>query len=37
MLELARNNEILVPTCSGAYIPARIAFRERKEKDNGGL
>ncbi len=40
ILELAEDNEILVPTCSGAYVPARIAFRDRKgEKgsDNGGL
>jgi hypothetical protein len=39
ILELAKDNEILIPTCSGAYIPARIAFREYKnrQKDNGGL
>jgi hypothetical protein len=40
ILELAEDNEILVPTCSGAYVPARIAFRDRKGKKgshNGGL
>jgi hypothetical protein len=37
ILELAEENDILIPTCSGAYVPARIAFREHKEKDNGGL
>jgi len=39
ILELAKDNEILVPTCSGAYIPAGIAFRQylEKDKDNGGL
>jgi len=31
ILELAEENEILVPTCSGAYIPARIAFRQYHE------
>jgi hypothetical protein len=30
-------SEILVRTCSGAYIPARIAFRAHKERNNGGL
>ena len=37
LLELAEENDILVPTCSGAYVPARIAFRENKGEDNGGL
>jgi len=37
ILDLAKNNEILVPTCSGAYVPARIAFREHRGKDNRGL
>jgi hypothetical protein len=37
LLELAADNDILVPTCSGAYVPARIAFRGNKGKDNGGL
>jgi len=37
ILELAESYEILVPTCSGAYVPARIAFREHNEKGNGGL
>jgi hypothetical protein len=36
-LELAEENDILVPTCSGAYVPARIALRKQKGKDNGGL
>jgi hypothetical protein len=30
ILELAEADEILIPTCSGAYIPARIAFRQEK-------
>jgi len=37
LLELAEENDILVPTCSGAYVPAGIALREHKGKDNGGL
>ncbi len=28
ILELASDYEILVPTCSGAYVPARIAFHD---------
>jgi hypothetical protein len=37
ILEFAEENEILVPTCSGAYVPARIAFRQGKTRENGGL
>jgi hypothetical protein len=40
ILELAERSQILVPTCSGAYVPARIAFRQYKEKEdkeNGGF
>jgi hypothetical protein len=37
VLELAEDSEILVPTCTGAYIPARIAFRGYKDRSNGGL
>lgn len=37
LLELAEENDILVPTCSGAYVPATVALREHKGKDNGGL
>jgi hypothetical protein len=37
LLELAEENDILVPTCSGAYVPARIALQKHKGKDNGGL
>jgi hypothetical protein len=39
ILELAEEYEILVPICSGAYVPARIALAEHKKKgkDNGGL
>ena len=37
ILELAKKNEIVVPTCSGAYVPARIALQEGGERNNGGL
>jgi hypothetical protein len=39
ILELAETNQILVPTCSGAYVPARAAFRQYKkeDKENGGF
>jgi hypothetical protein len=37
LVELAKSNEILVPTCSGAYVPARIAFQQHKRIDDGGL
>jgi hypothetical protein len=37
ILELALENEILVPTCTGAYVPARTAFRKSKWRDDGGL
>ncbi len=37
ILELARDTEILVPTCGGAYVPARLAFRQARWTDNGGL
>lgn len=37
MLELSKKNTILVPTCTGAYIPARVAFKGDEEKSNGGL
>jgi hypothetical protein len=36
MLELAKDNQILVPTCNGAYVPARVAFRKPEWRDNGG-
>jgi hypothetical protein len=37
ILALAEDNEILVPTCNGAYVPAKIAFKEGKRRDSGGL
>jgi hypothetical protein len=37
ILELAEDNEILVPTCNGAYVPAKIAFRDHKDRGYGGL
>jgi hypothetical protein len=37
ILELAEDIEILIPTCGGAYAPARIAFRDHKEPGHGGL
>lgn len=37
LLELAKDNEILVPTCRGAHLPAEIALRGRKENVRGGL
>jgi hypothetical protein len=37
LVELAKDNEILVPTCKGAYVPTRIAFREHKEMDHDRL
>jgi hypothetical protein len=37
ILELAQESEILVPTCSGAYVPAGIAFRTGKGMDHGGF
>jgi hypothetical protein len=36
ILELALDNQILVPTCTGAYVPARIAFRKSKWRDDDG-
>jgi hypothetical protein len=36
ILELAMDNEILVPTCNGAYVPARVALTRAKWRDNGG-
>jgi len=30
MLALAEQHEILVPTCRGGYIAARIAFRKQE-------
>jgi hypothetical protein len=35
LLALAEDNDILVPTRGGAYVPARIAFRENKGNVNG--
>jgi uncharacterized protein (UPF0297 family) len=35
ILELVEGNEILVPTCGGAYVPAKIALREAKQKGKG--
>jgi len=37
ILEFAKDNEILVPTCQGAYLPAEIALRSHKGKIDGGL
>jgi hypothetical protein len=37
ILELARDTEILIPTCNGAYVPVRIAFGQARWMDNGGL
>jgi len=37
ILELASEYDILVPTCVGAYVPAKIALREHMERNNGGL
>jgi hypothetical protein len=37
LLELAEENDLLIPTCSGSYVPAKIAFRQRKDKQDGGL
>jgi hypothetical protein len=37
ILELAEDNEILVPTCSGAYVPANLVLRPHKGKSYGGL
>jgi hypothetical protein len=37
IMELARENEILVPTCSGAYVPARVVFQQRDGANDGGL
>ncbi len=36
IFEFARANTILVPTCSCAYVPARIALREHRDKNYGG-
>jgi hypothetical protein len=36
ILELAKINQILVPTCSGAYVPAKAAFREKSERERIG-
>ena len=39
LLELAREREILVPNCTGAYVPASTVFQELRSggKDHGGL
>lgn len=37
ILELSKKNTILVPTCTGAYIPATVAFKSAEEKNNDGL
>ena len=37
ILELAEENEILVPTCGGAYVPAEVALRQHKEWTIDGL
>ena len=37
MRELAKNNDILVPTCSGVYVPVQVALRKYDGIDNGGL
>jgi hypothetical protein len=37
LLELAEDNEILVPTCRGAYLPVEIVLRAHKDKADGGL
>jgi hypothetical protein len=40
VLELARENEILIPSCSGALVPARLVLRSNvkhnSEKDEAG-
>ncbi|MFZ0318094.1 MAG: hypothetical protein WAL56_03135 [Candidatus Sulfotelmatobacter sp.] len=36
ILELAEDNDILVPTCSGAYLSAKMAFENHKERGDGG-
>ena len=36
IFQFAGNNDILVPTFSGAYVPARIALRERKGGNHDG-
>ena len=37
ILEFAKHDEIWVPNCNGAYVPARVAFRLGKGRDNGGM
>ena len=37
ILEFGKHDEILVPNCNGAYVPAWVAFRLGKEGDNGGM
>jgi hypothetical protein len=37
ILELAEGNQILVPTCDGAYVPAAIALRDRSKRKDGSL
>jgi hypothetical protein len=38
ILELAKTETLLVPTCNGAYVPAEIAFGEHKNgKGNSGF
>jgi len=35
--ELAKKNEILVPACSGGYVPVRFALRKYEGSEDGGL
>jgi hypothetical protein len=42
ILEFAKHDEILhdeiqVPNCNGAYVPARVTFRLGKGRDHGGM
>jgi hypothetical protein len=36
ILELAKERDILVPTCGGAYVPAGVVLRADREKSSGG-
>jgi hypothetical protein len=33
ILEIAEENDVLVPTCNGAYLPARIALGQSRERE----
>jgi len=36
ILELAKERDLIVPTCSGAYAPARMVLRPDEERSHGG-